>query len=119
MKEQFMSYDIKLQEYEQDLEKNLENCIKLNHPDKEIVITQLVNAAETNLNLKLEGTVLDIIEHYNQEKYPKQKVAFILISSSVYLVPFLIKSEDLIEFKTSFFSSKASALYLDNQMNNS
>jgi hypothetical protein len=119
MKKQFMQHDTELQEYEQDLEKNLENCIQLNHLDKEVVITQLVNAAETSLNLKLEGTILDIIEHYNQEKYPKQKVAFILISGSVYLVPFLIKSEDFIEFKTSFFSSKASALYLDNQMKKS
>jgi hypothetical protein len=41
------------------------------------------------------GEVLDTIEHQNQEKYPGQKIAVVMIDSFVYLVPYVENNEEI------------------------
>ena len=52
------------------------------------------------------GDVLDTIEHPNQDRYPGQKVAIIMIDDYAYLVPYIEKSEELF-LKTIIPSRKA------------
>ncbi|MDZ7793178.1 MAG: toxin [Spirochaetia bacterium] len=63
-----------------------------------------------------EGSIVDIIEHPNKEKYPKQKVYLVERENYIYAVPF-IKDEDsdIIFLKTIFPSRKYTRKYLQNQ----
>lgn len=53
-----------------------------------------------------EGNALDVVEHPNKKKYPKQKMYVIEIEAYVYLVPF-VEEGDRIFLKTIFPSRKA------------
>lgn len=55
----------------------------------------------------IEGKVLDITDHCNKEKYPNQKVAYVLILDIVYVVPFIKEDQNSIFLKTAYPSSKA------------
>ncbi len=57
-----------------------------------------------------EGYLLDVIEHYNKDKFPNQKVYIVEIDCYVYLVPF-VRNEDEIFLKTIFPSRKLTKLY--------
>jgi len=52
------------------------------------------------------GEVLDTIEHPNQERYPGQKIATVMIDDYVYLVPYAENGEELL-LKTIIPSRKA------------
>jgi hypothetical protein len=41
------------------------------------------------------GGVLDIIEHPNQDRYPGQKIAVVMIENYVYLVPYVEKNDEI------------------------
>ena len=41
------------------------------------------------------GEVLDTIEHPNQERYPGQKIALVMIDTYVYLVPYVEHNEEI------------------------
>ena len=61
--------------------------------------------------LLFEGeNVVDILEHPNQESYPGQKIAVVLIDDYAYLVPF-IQDGETIFLKTIIPSRKATAKY--------
>jgi uncharacterized DUF497 family protein len=62
-----------------------------------------------------EGSIVDIIEHSNKEKYPRQKVYLVKRDHYIYAVPF-IKVEDngVIFLKTIFPSRKYTRKYLQN-----
>ena len=55
--------------------------------------------------------ILDIIEHFNQEKYANQKMFIINIDNYAYLVPF-VESADDVFLKTIIPSRKATKKYL-------
>ena len=55
-------------------------------------------------------SVLDIIEHPNQQTYPGQSIAVVRINDYVYLVPF-VKEGDTIFLKTIIPSRKATSKY--------
>jgi uncharacterized DUF497 family protein len=55
--------------------------------------------------------ILDIYEHPNKEKYPKQKIIVISIDDYAYLVPAIFE-EDKIFLKTIIPSRKATRDYL-------
>ncbi len=60
----------------------------------------------------LNGKTLAVSNHYNQEKYPNQKIAYVLVLDIVYVVPFIEESNGSIFLKTIYPSSKATKLYL-------
>ena len=65
--------------------------------------------------LRMEkGDILDLIEHFNQERYPGQKIALIEIDDYVYLVPYVQRGEELF-LKTIIPSRKATNKYVRNR----
>ena len=52
------------------------------------------------------GDVLDTIEHPNQERYPGQKIAVVIIDAYAYLVPYVENNEGIF-LKTIIPSRKA------------
>jgi len=57
------------------------------------------------------GEVLDTIEHPNQETYPGQKIAVVMIDTYVYLVPYIENNEEIF-LKTIIPSRKATNKYV-------
>jgi uncharacterized DUF497 family protein len=58
----------------------------------------------------MNGGVIDIVKHPNDEKYPNQQIFVITLNDYVYLVPF-VESEDEIFLKTIIPSRKAKKQY--------
>ncbi len=58
-----------------------------------------------------KGEVLDTIEHPNQERYPGQKIAVVIIDAYAYLVPYVEHNEEIF-LKTIIPSRKATNKYL-------
>lgn len=56
------------------------------------------------------GDEVDLLEHPNKERYPKQKISVVLIEGYAYLVPF-VESETEIFLKTIIPSRKATKRY--------
>ena len=57
------------------------------------------------------GSLLDILAHPNQAKYPRQRVFVVACDNYVYLVPF-VEEEDYFFLKTIIPSRKATRDYL-------
>jgi hypothetical protein len=55
--------------------------------------------------------ILETVEHPNQDKYPGQKIATIIIDDYVYLVPYVQKSDEIF-LKTIIPSRKATNKYM-------
>ena len=55
--------------------------------------------------------VLDTIEHPNQERYPGQKIAVVMIDNYAYLVPYVENNEEIF-LKTIIPSRKATNKYM-------
>ncbi len=60
------------------------------------------------------GDVLEAIEHPNQERYPKQKIATVLIDNYAYLVPYVQESDEIF-LKTIIPSRKATNKHMRTQ----
>jgi uncharacterized DUF497 family protein len=58
-----------------------------------------------------KGEVLDTIEHPNQERYPGQKIAVVMIDAYIYLVPYIEHDEEIF-LKTIIPSRKATNKYV-------
>ena len=58
-----------------------------------------------------KGEVLDTIEHPNQDKYPRQKIAVVIIDTYAYLVPYVEHNEEIF-LKTIIPSRKATNKYV-------
>lgn len=58
--------------------------------------------------------ILETIEHPNQNKYPGQKLAIVMIEDYAYLVPYVQKSDE-IYLKTIIPSRKATDKYMRSQ----
>ena len=56
------------------------------------------------------GEVLDTIEHPNQERYPGQKIAVVMIDTYAYLVPYVENNEEIF-LKTIIPSRKTTNKY--------
>jgi hypothetical protein len=57
------------------------------------------------------GGVLDTIEHPNQDRYPGQKIAMVMIENYVYLVPYVEKNDEIF-LKTIIPIRKATNKYV-------
>ena len=55
--------------------------------------------------------ILETIEHPNQNKYPGQKIAIVMINDYAYLVPYVQKSDEIF-LKTIIPSRKATNKYM-------
>lgn len=64
-----------------------------------------------------KGQALDILEHPNKKKYPKQFIFVIPVRDYVYLVPF-VERENEIFLKTIIPSRKATKQYLKGDRKN-
>jgi len=69
-----------------------------------------ISFEEIVLNIQL-GNELDIYDHSNQERYPKQKISVIAVEGYVYLVPFVENNEEIF-LKTIIPSRKATKQYI-------
>ncbi len=58
------------------------------------------------------NSLLDVIKHYNSEKYPNQKIFIVKFLDYVYMVPF-VENENEIFFKTIIHSRKLTKKYLN------
>ena len=58
-----------------------------------------------------EGNLLDVIQHYNLEKYPNQKILIVNLDNYIYLVPF-VETESEMFLKTIIPSRKMTKKYL-------
>ena len=58
-----------------------------------------------------EAHILDVVEHPNKERYPKQKIYIMKIDNYAYLVPF-VKNGKKVFLKTIIPSRKATAQYI-------
>ncbi|CAN5247105.1 hypothetical protein BH10PSE19_BH10PSE19_18120 [soil metagenome] len=56
--------------------------------------------------------LLDVLNHPNQEKYPHQEMLVVQIRDYIYIVPFVMESEDSAFLKTIIPSRKAKKRYL-------
>lgn len=61
-----------------------------------------------------QGDIWRTADHPNQEKYPNQRIYFVIVENYVYLVPHIIK-KDIIFFKTIIPSRKATKAFLKEQ----
>ncbi|NBV05696.1 MAG: hypothetical protein EBS06_00465 [Proteobacteria bacterium] len=63
-----------------------------------------------------QGKILKISPHYNQKKYPNQKVFYVELKGEIYVVPFLQKDAKTIFLKTIFPSRKARKILLQKSL---
>lgn len=56
------------------------------------------------------GHLWRVSKHWNEEKYPLQRIFLVLIDGYIYAVPF-IQEKDMVFLKTAFPSRKLTKLY--------
>ena len=83
--------------------------------DKNALLLQERGVCFEDVLLALEkGTLLDNLEHPNQEKYPGQRMLIVEIAKYAYLVPY-IETDEYLFLKTVIPSRKATRKYLGGQ----
>lgn len=87
-------------------------AFRWNHEKNETLKTDReVSFEEITLAIE-EDSLLDILHHPNQEKYPGQRILVVCLRGYVYLVPF-VEETDFYFLKTIIPSRKATRDYLD------
>ena len=77
------------------------------NPEKNDALKSARGISFENVVVAVEtGGLLDIVNHPNQAKYPKQRVLVVVIENYVHLVPF-VEEEDHYFLKTVIPSRKA------------
>lgn len=66
---------------------------------------------EDVVNAINNGDLLDVIEHYNKNKYPNQLIFIVKLRNYVYIIPF-VENESAIFLKTIIPSRKMKKKYL-------
>lgn len=64
-----------------------------------------------------EERLIQVVEHPNKTKYPKQNMYVLEINDYIYLVPFVQESENCVFLKTIFRSRKATKQYRNLRQN--
>lgn len=59
-----------------------------------------------------EGNLLASEYHHNPEKYPNQKVFYVLLRDEIYSVPYITEQDGTIFLKTAFANRKARKRFL-------
>jgi uncharacterized DUF497 family protein len=65
-----------------------------------------------------QGDIWRVAEHPNQETYPGQRIYFVIIEKYIYMVPHLVKDEEIL-LKTIIPSRKSTRDYLKEREVNS
>ena len=86
------------------------NIFRWDNEKNELVKSTRGVCFEQVVLLMERGEVLDTIEHPNQERYPGQKIAVVMIDTYVYLVPYVENNEEIF-LKTIIPSRKATNKY--------
>jgi uncharacterized DUF497 family protein len=87
------------------------NIFRWDNEKNELVKSTRGVCFEQVVLLMERGEVLDTIEHPNQERYPGQKIAVVMIDTYVYLVPYVEHNEEIF-LKTIIPSRKATNKYM-------
>ena len=82
------------------------NIFRWDNEKNELLKTTRGVCFEQVVLLMEKGEVLDTIEHQNQERYPGQKIAVVMIDTYVYLVSYVEHNEEIF-LKTIIPSRKA------------
>jgi uncharacterized DUF497 family protein len=82
------------------------NIFRWDNEKNELLRTTRGVCFEQVVLLMEKGEILDTIENPNQEKYPGQKIAVLMIDTYVYLVPYVENNEEIF-LKTIIPSRKA------------
>jgi hypothetical protein len=77
--------------------------------NKLLKVTRNVSFEDVILSLE-NGQLLDVIPHFNQEKYPNQKLFILIILEYTYYVPF-VEDEEKVFLKNVIPSRKYHKLY--------
>lgn len=94
-----MSYTEKVKYFDWSEQKNAQL-----QRERDIAFEDIVIAIES-------GGLLDVLEHPNKKKYPKQKILIVNIDKYAYIVPF-IEDKEKIFLKTIIPSRKATKKYI-------
>ncbi len=89
-----------IEQYEYSLEKD-ELLIRTRH----IGFDDVIRAVEN-------GQLLEMVDHHNQKKYPRQQFLIVSINNYVYTVPFVTKDVATLFLKTIFRNRKLTRKYL-------
>jgi uncharacterized DUF497 family protein len=82
------------------------------NPDKNKLLQQERGISFEEIVFHIQsGDEIEIFDHPNQERYPKQKISVVVVEGYVYLVPF-VETEEGIFLKTIIPSRKATKKYL-------
>ena len=87
------------------------NIFRWNNEKNELLKNNRGFCFEQVVLLMERGDVLDTIEHPNQERYPGQKIAVVMIDTYVYLVPYVEHNEEIF-LKTIIPGRKATKKYM-------
>jgi hypothetical protein len=87
------------------------NIFRWNNEKNELLKTTRGVCFEQVVLLMEKGEILDTIENPNQEKYPGQKIAVIMIDIYVYLVPYAENNKEIF-LKTIIPCRKATNKYV-------
>jgi len=87
------------------------NIFRWDNEKNELLSSKRGVCFEQVVLLMERGEVLDTIEHPNQERYPGQKIAVVMIDTYVYLVPY-VEHNGEISLKTIIPSRKATNKYM-------
>jgi uncharacterized DUF497 family protein len=87
------------------------NIFRWDNEKNELLKTTRGVCFEQVVLLMEKGGILDTIENTNQEKYPGQKIAVLMIDTYVYLVPYVENNEEIF-LKTIIPSRKATNKYV-------
>ena len=82
-------------------------------PDKNEQLIQVRGISFEQITVAVEnGNLLQVVQHPNSEKYPKQKVMIVKIDGYAYLVPF-VEEADYLFLKTIIPSRKATRDFIE------
>jgi len=87
------------------------NIFRWDNEKNELLKTTRGVSFEQVVLLMEKGEILDTIENPNQEKYPGQKIAVLMIDTYVYLVPYVENNKEIF-LKTIIPSRKATNKYV-------
>lgn len=82
-----------------------------NEAKNKLLITERNISFQDIVKAIKDGYLLDVIEHYNQDKYGQQRIFIVNINEYAYLVPFLENNHEIF-LKTIIPSRKMTKKYL-------
>ncbi|PIQ72048.1 toxin [Candidatus Roizmanbacteria bacterium CG02_land_8_20_14_3_00_36_15] len=78
--------------------------------DKELRKRRGIGFREIVIEIEAERNLIDVIDHPNKKKYPKQRMFLVKINNYIYILPFIEETE-FIFLKTVYKSRKYTKKY--------